>query len=764
MLGVFWRTVARFAAYAEQRGTRNAIRRVRYKLRARPRKSIGKHLRHAVSSGDLAIVIDAPASPFMEAIGGRFLVSGWVKQGFAGIVELTVDEVPVAKSSGVYRRDLPEESRNYGFIFWVPTDKMAYGGHMVSVRSGAVSRTFFVFCRGSAGSTTEVESPVVVQGKVGVVIPTYGSVGVTLTKQCVSALVCNQPKEVVGLVVVDDGSTESEYEALVESLAEYDGKVQILHHEMNRGFAATVNRGIAWVQETFPGADVLLLNNDVIAPGSGWLGAMVARLTQKGVGIVGARLLYGDGRVQHAGIVRLRGSRQYAEFEHLGRNLPGNHSFVTASRECIAVTGACMLIRGDVIRDIGQLSEQWWAAFEDVEYCYRAREHGWSVWYEANAILFHLEGQTRGRTPGEKDAFRAGSAVRELQYGQEMMNIITTMSSRSSAGTLKEVIWALPFAGHMGGERIVGSLAQSLAGQGIRNTVVTLGSRDDFPFDGNIVTVASYDDMLDYLSLSKGLKIATWWETAPIVAESLTCVGSGVYFVQDIEASFYDDVETRKRVWETYSLPLRLVTTSRSAHAELQSKDLSAEFVSIGIDLDRFVDRGERRTPALLVPARTHAHKGWDIAQATITALAERHKHMMFWTYSREEIPTFAPNHMHYCNLTDEEVVSLMNRASWFFFPSLHEGFGLPLLEAMACGLPSVTFDATGNRGYIKHEVNCIVAPTGVQGAVDALEVLMGSTDMQTALRNGGYETTREYSWDGFVERFSKFLAREYGL
>jgi GT2 family glycosyltransferase len=173
-------------------------------------------------------------------------------------------------------------------------------------------------------------------------------------------------------------------------------------------YAAVNNQAAARANGEF----LLLLNDDVAPVEADWLGAMVAHMQDPGVGIVGARLLYGNGMVQHEGVVM--GLAHLCE--HAGRlrdgNDPGPHGLALLDREVSAVTGACLLIRADLYRALGGMDESFAIALNDVDLCLRARRAGWRVVYCAQATLWHYESLSLGR---HYAGDRAGLEAREVR-------------------------------------------------------------------------------------------------------------------------------------------------------------------------------------------------------------------------------------------------------------------------------------------------------------------------------------------------------------
>jgi GT2 family glycosyltransferase len=160
-------------------------------------------------------------------------------------------------------------------------------------------------------------------------------------------------------------------------------------------------------------APLLLLLNDDVAPISPkWLHAMVYHMQDPAVGIVGARLLYGNETVQHEGVIM--GLANLCE--HAGRLRraadAGRHGLGLLDRDVSAVTGACLLIRTALYRALGGMDSVFAVALNDVDLCLRAREAGWRVVYCASATLHHYESLSLGR---HYEGARAGLESHEVR-------------------------------------------------------------------------------------------------------------------------------------------------------------------------------------------------------------------------------------------------------------------------------------------------------------------------------------------------------------
>ena len=145
----------------------------------------------------------------------------------------------------------------------------------------------------------------------------------------------------------------------------------------------------------------MLLNSDVI-PLRDWLACLqYATAAAREVGIVGAKLLYPDNRIQYGGTIRNSWAPQW--FDHRYRFKPAHFGPANVSGPTLAATGACMYIRREVLDRVGLFDEAYGMGYEDVDYCLRAWQAGYSVVYAPSAQLHHHESLTRGTTVGERE-------------------------------------------------------------------------------------------------------------------------------------------------------------------------------------------------------------------------------------------------------------------------------------------------------------------------------------------------------------------------
>ena len=128
------------------------------------------------------------------------------------------------------------------------------------------------------------------------------------------------------------------------------------------------------------------------------------------------------------------------------------------------------------------------------------------------------------------------------------------------------------------------------------------------------------------------------------------------------------------------------------------------------------------------------------------------------WMFGVE--PELGPEHgaRYFERPSDERVNELFNEATVFVQTSIHEGFCLPLLEAMAVGTPVVSTDAHGNRDFCRHEENCLIADPDPESVSQALGRVLGDARLRERLAAAGLETAADYAWERRIDRLERFF------
>jgi GT2 family glycosyltransferase/SAM-dependent methyltransferase len=230
-----------------------------------------------------------------------------------------------------------------------------------------------------------VRPTIIGQPLVSIIIPTKD--GLSVLQRCVHSIESKTTYSNYEILIIDNGSTQAETLEFFRTLS---------HRVISLPEVFNFSRLNNVASQQAKGSYFLFLNNDTEVISPEWLSAMLELCQDKDVGIVGAKLYYPDGTIQHGGVVVGLGGVA----GHSHKRFPGTSRGYFDSLVCIrnysAVTAACMLVRRDVFEAVGGFDEDLRVAFNDVDFCMRVRQKGFRIVWTPYAELFHHESATRG--------------------------------------------------------------------------------------------------------------------------------------------------------------------------------------------------------------------------------------------------------------------------------------------------------------------------------------------------------------------------------
>ena len=245
---------------------------------------------------------------------------------------------------------------------------------------------------------------------VSVIIPTRDKI--ELLEPCVEGVLNRTSYNTLEILIVDNGSVEARTAEYLSRVGK-DPRVRVLPYPAPYNYSAINNFA---VRET-RGAYLCLLNNDTEVIGEHWLTEMMRYAVRQDVGAVGAKLLYEDGTIQHAGVAIGIGEAAGHSHRFLPNEERGYFAMAHAAQFVSAVTAACLLVDKRKYLAVGGLDEENLAvAFNDVDFCLKLQAAGWRNVYTPHALLVHHESKSRGNdmAAAHVDRFR-----RELKVLQE---------------------------------------------------------------------------------------------------------------------------------------------------------------------------------------------------------------------------------------------------------------------------------------------------------------------------------------------------------
>lgn len=277
---------------------------------------------------------------------------------------------------------------------------------------------------------------------VTIIIPTRDRI--ELLKTAVDSILSRTRYPSFDIIVVDNGSVDPESLKYFSDISR-DGRVSTVRDDGPFNFSRLNNRAAAEAK----GSVLALVNNDVEVTDADWLREMVSIAIEPDVGAVGAKLLYGSGHVQHAGIVGGVGTVTGHGHKFEPADAAGYMNRLLVQQTVIAVTAACLVVEADKYRAVGGLEEEHLTvAFNDVDFCLKLADRGWRSVFTPWATLYHHESLSRGLDISTE---RAARFEREANYMAEMWGS-KVLDDRfySENLTLHHEDFSLRYASHSG--------------------------------------------------------------------------------------------------------------------------------------------------------------------------------------------------------------------------------------------------------------------------------------------------------------------------
>ena len=468
---------------------------------------------------------------------------------------------------------------------------------------------------------------------VSVIIPSYEDY--LVLGRCVTQLKrIRESYSSVRVIISDDASKSPEHRACLR-LIEHEGVI-VMRNKNNVGFAGNVNRALSLVESE----DFVLLNSDT-QPEGFWLEALQYGCYAASAGIVGAKLLYPNRTIQHAGVHRNPDAPDW--FNHYHKGLSEFHGPACVPSYQLSVTGACFYVANRTYRKVGRLDPGFPMAFEDIDYCLRAWQAGERVLYYPFARLVHHESVTRGRNQNAREINSKTHFWRKWQtffdrrtIGQRREHNVRPRAMLAAQRKAPDIIYVLEDTAIAGGHRNVFEHVNILIESGVDVELWCLADQPTwYGLKTRVRAFRDYEQLISTLTPLPSVKVATWWKTAQPVWLSSVSHGHAAYLVQDIETSYYvDDPLLRARVLESYKFDFRYFCISKWNQDQLLRIGIKAKIVPCSVDQSVFRPLGLPRRPnVLLTPGRRNPLKNLDFALKGWSALGDCRPEL--WMYRR---------------------------------------------------------------------------------------------------------------------------------
>jgi hypothetical protein len=530
--------------------------------------------------------------------------------------------------------------------------------------------------------------------------------GLDVTQNCLASIRERTTGVDYQLVVVDNGSTDGTLEWL---RAQPD--VRLIANSSNAGFTRGNNQGLAIVP---PEHDVLLLNNDTIILQEYWLAHLrdVAN-AHPDYGVVGCTLLRADGTLQHAGT--------YMPVSNFwGYQIGGGEPFVgqyPGVREVEGVVGAAMYIRRDCRAAVGGLDEHYFSYFEDTDYCLRAREAGFKVVCTGGTQIMHLENTSAKLN--KVNWWQMFGAAQQIFLSKWQRYYDTQRYSRA-------LFWHALHATPTGYATSSREFVLELDRQGVDVRLACIFGTDytepltgdprvdqlrKRPKDSSLVQVV-YSQGDAFTKNSGRYRVGFTMLEADGLPYDWVVQANQMHEVW-VPSRFNQEVfaEAGVRV-PLYRVPLGVDTNY--FHPQIARQRPSQRFVFLSI-----FEWIERKAPEVLL--RAYADE-FSAADDTLLLLKIFDHHLSYdvpkqiarlMAGSTARVALLLNQH-----IAPQQMGCLYRSADCFVLPTRGEGWGMPILEAMACGLPVIATDWGAQRDFFKAELGYPLRSTGLVPAI----------------------------------------------
>ncbi len=258
-------------------------------------------------------------------------------------------------------------------------------------------------------STYKIDYKIIGNPKVSILIPNKDSI--VYLDRCIKSILEKSTYSNFEIIIIENNSVESKTEDYYKVLEKKDSRIQIVRYDGDFNYSKINNFGAEFAN----GEYLLLLNNDTEIISPNWIEEMLMFAQRDDVGVVGAKLYYEDDTVQHAGVIVGIGGTAGHAHKGFPKNSGGYIHRMSIAQNVSAVTGACLMTKVDIWKEMHGLDEIFKVAFNDVDFCLRVRKAGYLVVFTPYAKLYHYESKTRGYEDTSEKAFRFSNEAKALK-------------------------------------------------------------------------------------------------------------------------------------------------------------------------------------------------------------------------------------------------------------------------------------------------------------------------------------------------------------
>ncbi len=565
--------------------------------------------------------------------------------------------------------------------------------------------------------------------RVSIVIPVFNYP--ELLENCVKSLkLTNYDNKRLNIIFVDNASCD---EKSINILNKMDHVIRLNTPE---GFSSAVNKGIAYMESDY----YVLFNQDCEVIDPEWLINMIRWMELRPqCGVSGAKLLYPDGTIQHAGLdlpAKSCGMHRYL------RGDPNNVN-VNYYERVMACTGAVICVRDSVYKALRGLDEEYKFGCEDTDLCLRNQVIlGMETWYNPDCVVRHIDNGIRNKLEAsDKKRITDWCHLSDTKFRKDWGKYIDKCDTGS-------VSFVLPTNdGTSGGCRVVWALANAFVNAGIETTVYTIDGKrpddNDFPV---LFQSASLGELF-----SADILIATRFDTVKLTEH--IPANKKYYFVQQIETVMAKYCgATERDVLDSYKYKdYEIITIGEHLAKRLKTMGRDSTVLDVGLytDLYRKLELIRIKSkPNILFMASGGDYKGSNEMPLVVSEIRKKIPDANIMTFHRNNMkPKWSDEH--HQPKTSKEVAYLYNKADVYVCCPLSEGFAMTPIESMSCGTPVIMSDFPGKDQYAVNGVNCLIAKyRDAKDIANKTKEILSDNALRNKCIENGRRISERYDWN----------------
>ena len=570
--------------------------------------------------------------------------------------------------------------------------------------------------------------------KCDIIIVSYNAF--LFTQKCIDSIKKNTDFS-YRIIVVDNGSKGDTIQYL-KTLED----VKVIYNNKNYGFGYANNIGLKHSDAKY----VCFLNSDTIVT-KGWLGRLVKIASIDNIGMVGPMTNFVSSECQQIDF-------EYSTNEKLEEFAKDRfYKFGYERIKTNRLVGFCLLCKREVLDVTGGFDERYMQGnFEDDDLCLRIIERGYELYCSKGVFIHHFCGQSFKHNFGNitDNTILERNKKLYLSKWYDSKRILEIFVKKSPLN----ITYVLASNSPSGGVKVVFEHANRLKNRGHNVSIYCGNNENNTWFETNVQVI--FGDLNEIPE--NDIIIATYFTTIPYVVKAKAKLK--IHLCQGYEGHLHKEEASLKVIQNNYSMLKNKIVVSKWLKEIIDKEyDIDSQYVPNGIDpyIFSFKPKTINSVPRVLIVGYLNLKiKGVSTAIDVIKSFTGKIRLVRMSSHDKED--NFICEFHKMSEMSQEEIAKVYESCDISI--NMHqkvEGFSLPQLEAMACGLAVITTDCGGSSEYTKFNENCIIIQNDIKHCQHALSLLINNKDLYEKISKNAVETAKKFYWYEKIDILEKY-------